>query len=140
MSRVAAPVRATVLTGCVLLALTACSPAIDALRGRRDREEAIVPGSSGHASTCVADALERAGAQLLDTKLDAELPVLEVAASIPASEPTGPAFKAWYEFSPRDGRNARVVYAFDAVAPHRDAARALVLAPIRACGGDPAER
>ncbi len=77
---------------------------------------------------------------MLETKLDAELPVLEVAVSIPASDATGPEFKAWYEFSPRDGRNARVVYAFDAVAPHRDAARTLVLAPIRACGGDAAER
>jgi hypothetical protein len=130
--------RAVALAGSILFAMAACTPAVDSLKARRDKEEAIVPGSAGHASTCVADAVERAGGSVLLVRIDPEMPVTEVAASYRASGTTGPEFRAWYEFSARDGTSARVVYSFDAADQYRQAARSVVLAPVRTCGGDSA--
>jgi len=117
-----------------ILANAACSPAVDALRARRDKEEALVSGSVGPASACVADAAERAGARILETKHDIELGITELAVSFPKAPSGGTEFNAWYEFSPRDGRSARVVHTFDAAVPDRDAARQRALGPLATCG------
>jgi hypothetical protein len=120
----------------IALALTACSPTLDALRARRDKRDAIVPSSASAAATCIADAATRAGAQLEKSYYDAELAVTEVVVTFAATDTGGPAFSAWYELTPRDGKAARVVYSFDAQDPHREVAGAITLGPIKACGGD----
>lgn len=124
------------LTACVALGLPACSPTLDSLRARRDKLDAIIPSSASAAAACVNDSATRAGARVEKTNYDAELAISEVVLSFNTAEASGPEFNAWYEFSPRDGKSARVVYTFDAQEPHRAAAQALALAPIKACGGD----
>ena len=124
------------LVACIALGLPACSPTLDTLRARRDKLEAIIPSSASAAAACVNDAATRAGARVENTYYDAELAISEVVLIFSATDTSGPEFSAWYEFSPRDGKSARVVYSFDARELHRAAARALALAPIKACGGD----
>lgn len=118
------------------LGLGACSPTLDALRARRDKFDAIVPSSASAAAACISDAATRSGATVEKTSYDAELAVSEVVLTFAATDGSGPAFDAWYELTPRDGKSARVVYSFDAQDPHREAAGALVLGPVKACGGD----
>lgn len=124
------------LVACIALGLPACSPTLDSLRARRDKLDAIIPSSASAAAACVNDSATRAGARVENTYYDAELAISEVVLTFSATDASGPEFSAWYEFSPRDGKNARVVYSFDAKEPHRAAAQALALAPIKACGGD----
>lgn len=119
----------------VMLLLMACSPTLDALRARRDKMEAIVPSSAAAAASCIADAATRAGAQLEKSYYDAELAVAELVVVFPAGDTGGPAFNARYEITPRDGKAARVVYAFDAQEPQREAAGAIALGPVTTCGG-----
>lgn len=124
------------LVACVALGLPACSPTLDTLRARRDKLEAIIPSSASAAASCINDAATRTGARVENTHYDAELALSEVVLTFNATEASGPEFNAWYELSPRDGKNARVVYSFDAQEPHRATAHALALAPIKTCGGD----
>jgi hypothetical protein len=133
----AVPARITTTAGLIFLALGGCTPALDNLRGRPDREEAIVPTSAALAATCVADSAARAGGEILETDEDPELTSSFVIVRYKKSEASGPDFNAWYQFSPRDGKNARVVYTFDAATPYRPAARDVVLGPIKACAGGP---
>jgi hypothetical protein len=133
----AVPSRITTTAGLIFLALGGCTPALDNLRGRPDREEAIVPTSAALAATCVADSAARAGGEILETNEDPELTSSFIIVRYKKFEGGGPDFNAWYQFSPRDGKNARVVYTFDAAAPYRPAARDVVLGPIKACAGGP---
>lgn len=137
MSVRAAPACIATVTGLIVIALGACTPTLDNLRGRPDREEAIVPTSAALAATCVADSAARAGGEILETNEDPELTSSFIIVRYKKSDGGGPDFNAWYQFSPRDGKNARVVYTFDAAAPYRPAARELVLAAIKACAGGP---
>jgi hypothetical protein len=85
----------------------------------------------------VADSAARAGGEILETNEDPELTSSFIIVRYKKSDGGGPDFNAWYQFSPRDGKNARVVYTFDAAAPYRPAARDVVLGPIKACAGGP---
>lgn len=138
MRIVAVPARVTATAGLIFLAMGGCTPALDNLRGRPDREEAIVPTSAALAATCVADAASRSGGEILETSWDPELTSSFIIVRYKKSDVSGPDFNAWYQFSPRDGRNARVVFTFDATAPYRPAARDVVLGPIKACTVGPA--
>jgi len=133
----AVPARITTTAGLIFLALGGCTPALDNLRGRPDREEAIVPTSAALAATCVADSAARAGGEILETNEDPELTSSFIIVRYKKFEGGGPDFNACYQFSPRDGKNARVVYTFDAATPYRPAARDVVLGPIKACAGGP---
>ncbi|MBX9629859.1 MAG: hypothetical protein K2X67_04985 [Burkholderiales bacterium] len=108
---------------------------MDSLRARRDKLEAIIPSSASAATSCITDAATRSGATVEKTNYDAELAVSEVVLNF-ASTDGQPAFNAWYELTPRDGKAARVVYSLDAQVPHREAASSTALGPIKACGGD----
>ena len=129
--------RITTTAGLIFLALGGCTPTLDNLRGRPDREEAVVPTSAALAATCVADSAARTGGEILETNEDPELTSSFIIVRYKKSEGAGPEFNAWYQFSPRDGKNARVVYTFDAATPYRAAARDVVLGPIKACAGGP---
>lgn len=131
---------AGVLLACMALGLAACSPTLDSLRARRDKLDATIPSSASAAAACVNDSATRAGARVENTNYDAELAISEVVLTFGATDTSGPEFSAWYEFSPRDGKNARVVYSFDAREPYRAAAHARALEPVKACGGDAAPR
>lgn len=120
---------------CAALGLAACSPTLDSLRARRDKLEAIIPSSASAAASCITDAATRSGATVEKTNYDAELAVSEVVLTFAATDGR-PEFNAWYELTPRDGKAARVVYSLDAQEPHREAAGAAALGPIKACGGD----
>jgi hypothetical protein len=137
MKIVGVPAGVTATAGLIFLALGGCTPALDNLRGRPDREEAMVPTSAALAATCVADSAARAGGEILETNDDPELYSSFIIVRYKKSEGGGPEFNAWYQFSPRDGKNARVVYTFDAGTPYRSAAREVVLGPIVACAGSP---